>query len=240
MAGDTNSETGRPPNLLSGLRLDELLREVQDRLAEIMATRDRMQGLLDAFLAVGTGSGARHHPAAPRRGRRRPGSGPVRGAGCARRARRPLPVPLRRHRRGDPRGDGPSPRGQGSAGAAHRRPASVAAGRPEHARGLGRLPGRITRRCAASSACRCGCATRCSATCISPRRWTAASSPTPTRSSSRRSPPRRASPCRTRTCSNRPGCGSGGWRRPPRSVPSCWRGRATRTRCASSRSGRWS
>ena len=41
--------------LLSGLRLDELLREVQERLAEIMATRDRMQGLLDAFLSVGTG-----------------------------------------------------------------------------------------------------------------------------------------------------------------------------------------
>ena len=56
MAGDTNSEAGPAfPDLLSGLRLDELLREVQDRLAEIMATRDRMQGLLDAFLAVGTG-----------------------------------------------------------------------------------------------------------------------------------------------------------------------------------------
>ena len=54
MAGDTNSETAIP-NLSSGLRLDELLREVQERLAEIMATRDRMQGLLDAFLTVGTG-----------------------------------------------------------------------------------------------------------------------------------------------------------------------------------------
>ena len=54
MVGDTNSET-TIPNLSSGLRLDELLREVQDRLDEIMATRDRMQGLLDAFLAVGTG-----------------------------------------------------------------------------------------------------------------------------------------------------------------------------------------
>ena len=43
------------PNLLSGLRLDELLREVQERLAEIAATRDRMRGLLDAFLAVGAG-----------------------------------------------------------------------------------------------------------------------------------------------------------------------------------------
>jgi GAF domain-containing protein len=43
------------PHLLSGLRLDELLSEVQDRLAEIVATRDRMQGLLDAVLAVGEG-----------------------------------------------------------------------------------------------------------------------------------------------------------------------------------------
>jgi signal transduction histidine kinase len=40
---------------LAGLRLDELLGEVQDRLAEIARTRDRMQGLLDAVLAVGTG-----------------------------------------------------------------------------------------------------------------------------------------------------------------------------------------
>ena len=54
MAADSSSETAIP-NLSSGLRLDELLREVQDRLAEIMATRDRMQGLLDAFLALGTG-----------------------------------------------------------------------------------------------------------------------------------------------------------------------------------------
>ena len=41
------------PNLLSGLRLDEMLREVQDRLAEIAIMRDRMQGLLGAFLAIG-------------------------------------------------------------------------------------------------------------------------------------------------------------------------------------------
>lgn len=49
------NDRGPMPNLLSGLRLDELLREVQDRLAEIAATRDRMQGLLGAFLAVGAG-----------------------------------------------------------------------------------------------------------------------------------------------------------------------------------------
>jgi signal transduction histidine kinase len=44
-----------PSASLAGLRLDELLGEVQDRLAEIARTRDRMQGLLDAVLAVGTG-----------------------------------------------------------------------------------------------------------------------------------------------------------------------------------------
>ncbi|MFC4003486.1 GAF domain-containing protein [Prauserella oleivorans] len=40
---------------LGGLRLDELLHEVQDRLDEIVKTRDRLQGLLDAVLAVATG-----------------------------------------------------------------------------------------------------------------------------------------------------------------------------------------
>jgi signal transduction histidine kinase len=40
---------------LTGLRLDELLHEVQDRLAEIVKTRDRLQRLLDAVLAVATG-----------------------------------------------------------------------------------------------------------------------------------------------------------------------------------------
>ncbi|SHK74663.1 Histidine kinase-, DNA gyrase B-, and HSP90-like ATPase [Pseudonocardia thermophila] len=54
MSGSTGGEPLKP-GLLSGLRLDELLREVQDRLAEIIATRDRMQGLLDAVLAVGAG-----------------------------------------------------------------------------------------------------------------------------------------------------------------------------------------
>ena len=42
-------------NVQSGLRLDELLREVQGRLAEVVATRGRMQGLLDAVLAVASG-----------------------------------------------------------------------------------------------------------------------------------------------------------------------------------------
>ena len=41
------------PDLPTGLRLDELLREVQERLSEIVASRDRMQALLDAVLAIG-------------------------------------------------------------------------------------------------------------------------------------------------------------------------------------------
>ena len=53
------TDDSRPPGplsaMLSGLRLDELLAEVQQRLAEIVATRDRMQRLLDAVLAVATG-----------------------------------------------------------------------------------------------------------------------------------------------------------------------------------------
>ncbi|MEU6641844.1 GAF domain-containing protein [Saccharomonospora sp. NPDC046836] len=40
---------------LTGLKLDELLAGVQQRLAEIAHTRDRLQELLDAVLAVGTG-----------------------------------------------------------------------------------------------------------------------------------------------------------------------------------------
>ncbi|MFK0246056.1 GAF domain-containing protein [Amycolatopsis azurea] len=46
-----------PPGatVLTGLRLDELLHEVQERLSEIVKTRDRLQGLLDAVLAVATG-----------------------------------------------------------------------------------------------------------------------------------------------------------------------------------------
>jgi hypothetical protein len=43
------------PNVLAGLRLDELLHGVQERLAEIVQIRDRMQGLLDAVLAVASG-----------------------------------------------------------------------------------------------------------------------------------------------------------------------------------------
>ncbi|GAA4427589.1 hypothetical protein GCM10023148_31330 [Actinokineospora soli] len=40
---------------IGALRLDELLTEVQERLSELVQTRDRMHGLLDAVMAVGAG-----------------------------------------------------------------------------------------------------------------------------------------------------------------------------------------
>jgi signal transduction histidine kinase len=48
----SSSETSA---VLGALRLDELLGEVQERLTEIIRTRDRLQGLLDAVLAVASG-----------------------------------------------------------------------------------------------------------------------------------------------------------------------------------------
>ncbi|MFC7615698.1 GAF domain-containing protein [Actinokineospora soli] len=46
--------SGRPGGI-GALRLDELLTEVQERLSELVQTRDRMHGLLDAVMAVGAG-----------------------------------------------------------------------------------------------------------------------------------------------------------------------------------------
>ncbi len=51
--GDRDNDT--PRRLLGGLRLDELLDEMRERLTEIGSTRDKMQSLLDAVLAVGAG-----------------------------------------------------------------------------------------------------------------------------------------------------------------------------------------
>ncbi|MFD8496036.1 GAF domain-containing protein [Amycolatopsis sp. NPDC059657] len=52
---DVTGDLPSPSGVLAALRLDELLHEVQDRLSEIVKTRDRLQGLLDAVLAVATG-----------------------------------------------------------------------------------------------------------------------------------------------------------------------------------------
>jgi two-component system, NarL family, sensor histidine kinase DevS len=55
MSNDDLDTPPSRPNVLTGLRLDELLYGVQERLAEIVQIRDQMQGLLDAVLAVGSG-----------------------------------------------------------------------------------------------------------------------------------------------------------------------------------------
>src|ERR1700733_7157519 len=46
---------GGQPALLPQLRLDELLGELQGRLQAVLATRDRMRGLLEAVVAVSSG-----------------------------------------------------------------------------------------------------------------------------------------------------------------------------------------
>ena len=41
------------PELLPHLQLDELLAELQSRLQAVLATRDRMRGLLEAVVGIG-------------------------------------------------------------------------------------------------------------------------------------------------------------------------------------------
>jgi two-component system, NarL family, sensor histidine kinase DevS len=49
------SDANGRPDLLPQLRLDELLAELQGRLQAVLATRDRMRGLLEAVVAVSSG-----------------------------------------------------------------------------------------------------------------------------------------------------------------------------------------
>ena len=49
------SSAGAPPSSASGMRLTELLAEVQERLDAVGRTQGRIQHLLDAFLSVSTG-----------------------------------------------------------------------------------------------------------------------------------------------------------------------------------------
>ncbi|MEU0465227.1 GAF domain-containing sensor histidine kinase [Amycolatopsis sp. NPDC006131] len=56
MAGQDQRAQDRPlRETLSQLRLRELLREVQDRIEELVQSRDQMDGLLEAMLAVASG-----------------------------------------------------------------------------------------------------------------------------------------------------------------------------------------
>src|SRR5437763_9658671 len=49
------AEPADRPELLPNLQLDELLAELQGRLQAVLATRDRMRGLLEAVVAIGSG-----------------------------------------------------------------------------------------------------------------------------------------------------------------------------------------
>jgi hypothetical protein len=49
------AEPASRPELLPHLQLDELLAELQGRLQAVLATRDRMRGLLEAVVAIGSG-----------------------------------------------------------------------------------------------------------------------------------------------------------------------------------------
>ncbi|HEY1002215.1 MAG TPA: histidine kinase, partial [Streptosporangiaceae bacterium] len=49
------TEPAGRPELLPNLQLDELLAELQGRLQAVLATRDRMRGLLEAVVAIGSG-----------------------------------------------------------------------------------------------------------------------------------------------------------------------------------------
>jgi signal transduction histidine kinase len=48
-------DDSRPDHVVGRLRLSELLREVQDRLEQVVDTRDRLETLLEAMLEIGTG-----------------------------------------------------------------------------------------------------------------------------------------------------------------------------------------
>jgi hypothetical protein len=48
-------DTGNRPEFLPALQLDDLLAELQVRLQAVIANRDRMRGLIEAVVAIGSG-----------------------------------------------------------------------------------------------------------------------------------------------------------------------------------------
>ena len=48
-------DAGNRPELLPHLQLDDLLAELQVRLQAVIANRDRMRGLIEAVVAIGSG-----------------------------------------------------------------------------------------------------------------------------------------------------------------------------------------
>ena len=154
-----------PSGLMPQLRLDELLAEVQVRLQALVETRDRMHGLLEAVVAIGSGLelGAmlrRIVEAAVELADAEYGALGVIGAD--QQLTEFIPVGLTGS---EIRGIHHWPEGRGLLGLLIKEPRPLRLADIGDARGVVRLPATGTRGCGASSACRSGSATGCSATC---------------------------------------------------------------------------
>ncbi len=152
------------PGLLPQLRLDELLGELQARLQAVLATRDRMNGLLEAVVAVGSDLNLesmlrRIVGAAVSLADARYGALGVIGEGKT--LAEFVPVGLNEAEIGK---IDHWPRGEGLLGLLVRDPGPLRLADIKQHPGSAASP-RGTRRCAASSACRSGSAVRCSGTC---------------------------------------------------------------------------
>jgi hypothetical protein len=150
--------------ILPQLRLDELLAELQARMQAVLAARDRMHALLEAVVAIGSGldlEATLRRIVEAAAGLVDAAYGALGVIGDDRRLAEFIPVgvsPAQISRIGH------WPQGRGLLGLLidDPRPVRLAdiAAHP-----ASRVSRRGTRRCAASSASRCGCAMRCSATC---------------------------------------------------------------------------
>ena len=154
-----------PSGLMPQLRLDELLAEVQVRLQAVVETRDRMHGLLEAVVAIGSGLelGAmlrRIVEAAVELADAEYGALGVIGAD--QQLTEFIPVGLTGS---EIRGIHHWPEGHGLLGLLIKEPRPLRlADIGMHPESSG-FPRRAPGRCGASSACRSGSATGCSATC---------------------------------------------------------------------------
>src|SRR5258705_13607247 len=70
---DLMAEPAARPELLPNLQLDELLAELQSRLQAVLATRDRMRGLLEAGVGIRPGLDPGSTPTRGGRAAARPG-----------------------------------------------------------------------------------------------------------------------------------------------------------------------
>ena len=153
------------PELLPHLQLDELLAELQARLQAVLATRDRMRGLLEAVVAIGSGldlESTLRRIVETAVGLVDASYGALGVIGEGKRLAEFIPVGLSRDEIGRIHH---WPEGRGLLGLLIDDPRPSAPGQHRPTIRRRRVSPTGIRRCAASSACRCGSAMRCSATC---------------------------------------------------------------------------